>query len=150
MTTTTKKASTEMTTTDYGTDVTKEIEGMSKKEAIDFLQQTHPEMSNIKIAEVLNCNSTYVSQIKSKLRGGPKTTKKKTTPKSKKSTTTVATKTRKKRATTKAPALAKKAPISGTTDVTNLFELRRNLQAMCETVGMNQLKAVLSDIEQHG
>jgi hypothetical protein len=151
-------------------DTTKEIKlrlsnklnGMSKKEAVTFLSETEPQLSNISIAAVLNCNATYVSQLKSKLRGTSKQADKSQATKSKtrkpeekkpnsvkavKSMANAAKATRRKARTT---VFAKKAVQTGSSSDGNIFDIRRTLQAMANTYSIEQLKIAIQDIENHG
>ena len=134
------------------------LQNMSKKEAVTFLTETEPQLSNIAIASVLNCNATYVSQLKSKLRGTtskkaskapvatPKATRK-TTDKKSKSTTKTSKAARRKAKTT---VFAKKAVQTDCLSDGNIFDIRRTLQAMANTYSIEQLKIAIQDIENHG
>lgn len=135
------------------------LQSLSKKEAVTFLTETEPQLSNIAIAAVLNCNATYVSQLKSKMRGATskKATKspsatvkaaRKPAGKKSKSTTSSPKATRRK---TKTTVFAKKAvKESVCNDAANIFDIRRTLQAMANTYSIEQLKIAIQDIENHG
>lgn len=134
----------------------KKLKDMSKKEAVTFLTKEHPELSNIAIAATLNCNATYVSQLKSKMRNGStvSTVEKKATAKATPKATRKPTRRRStaKKATTKTKQVvaAKKNVKEMACNSTTIFDVRRSLRLMTETHGIDQLKAALADIEMHG
>ena len=138
----------------------KKLKDMSKKEAVTFLTKEHPELSNIAIAATLNCNATYVSQLKSKMRNGStvSTAEKKATAKATSKATPKATrKPTRRRSTTKKATTKTKQVVAAKKNVkemacnsTTIFDVRRSLRLMTETHGIDQLKAALADIEMHG
>lgn len=133
----------------------KKLKDMSKKEAVTFLTKEHPELSNIAIAATLNCNATYVSQLKSKMRNGStvSTVEKKATAKATPKATRKNTKRRsttKRVPTSKQVVAAKKNVKEMACNSTTIFDVRRSLRLMTETHGIDQLKAALADIEMHG
>ncbi len=148
----------EMTTQDIKNRLGEKLQGLSKKEAVTFLAQNEPQLSNIAIAAVLNCNATYVSQLKSKMRGAAgkkpaktqtataKTTRKPAQKKSK-STTNAAKATKRK---PKVAIFAKKSVKESVCSNGNIFDIRRTLQAMANTYSIEQLKIAIQDIENHG
>ncbi len=134
----------------------KKLKDMSKKEAVTYLTKEHPELSNIAIAATLNCNATYVSQLKSKMRNGStvSTVEKKAiakaTPKATRKNTKRRSTTKKATTKTKQVVAAKKNVKEMACNSTTIFDVRRSLRLMTETHGIDQLKAALADIEMHG